>query len=290
MKSQELYGSSGMGDILRGLCDVQGAADADVSVWCTDTDACIREADLSRYSALMSPSEVMRNQRFFFERDRLTDLVARALVRTVLGRWLGIRPETICFEAGPRGKPELARDVHRGPRPFFNLTHSQGMVMLAVSNDRPVGIDVECTDRKAPLELASRYFMASEARALFELPADMRANRFWALWTLKESLIKACGEGLHVPMDGFGFGFEGEGLLSLSLASHIEKLSLRKSWWFGQWRASARHMAALCVDALGGPPASVRVYVTVPLVREQSEVPSFIRTSCPGRLSSPGWL
>jgi len=140
--------------------------DADVSVWCADTDACIREGDLSRYEALMSPSELMRNQRFFFERDRLTDLVARALVRTVLGRWLCIRPETICFEAGPRGKPELARDVHGGPRPFFNLTHSLGMVMLAVSNDRPVGVDVECVDRKAPLELASRYFMASETQSL----------------------------------------------------------------------------------------------------------------------------
>ena len=95
---------------------------------------------------------------------------------------------------GKNGKPFLkgVKDVH------FNLSHSGDIVMCAVS-DGEVGCDIENV-RNGRVEVAERFFTVAE-REFIEL--GDKNERFFRLWTLKESFIKANGAGLSLPMNSF---------------------------------------------------------------------------------------
>ena len=80
---------------------------------------------------------------------------------------------------------------------YFNLSHSDDMVLCAVS-DTPVGCDIEkVTD--APMEVAERYFSEKECRYIAAAKNTADADRrFFRLWTMKESYMKMTGEGMSL--------------------------------------------------------------------------------------------
>jgi 4'-phosphopantetheinyl transferase len=53
------------------------------------------------------------------------------------------------------------------------------------------------------LDIAQRFFAESEVRAIEQAPLDARSLLFFQIWTLKESFVKATGEGLGRPLDQF---------------------------------------------------------------------------------------
>ena len=53
------------------------------------------------------------------------------------------------------------------------------------------------------MDIAKRYFHITEFNALLDCDPSVRLSRFFDLWTLKESYIKAVGKGLHLPLDSF---------------------------------------------------------------------------------------
>jgi 4'-phosphopantetheinyl transferase len=93
------------------------------------------------------------------------------------------------------------------------------------------------------LHIAPRYFTAVEAAALEALPVDQQAARFYALWTLKESWLKATGEGLAGGLDRVSFHFDdarfGAGV------SFSDDQAAR--WRFWQAAPSAEHLLALAL-------------------------------------------
>ena len=91
-----------------------------------------------RFERLLSRDERDRAASFRFLRDRSRYVVARGLLRTVLGERLGLDPARIEFAYGERGKPCLPDHPVR-----TSTSHSAGMMALAISEGREVGIDVE---------------------------------------------------------------------------------------------------------------------------------------------------
>lgn len=131
--------------------------------------------------------------------DRLENVEKKALS---LGAFLlltealkkrGIPPEEITFTYNAWGKPTL----NRFPKIHFNLSHSAGRVLCAVS-DSPVGCDVERI-RSIDPSLADRFFTSIEQEQLAK--SEDRQNMFFRLWTLKESVIKAVGQSLSQLKD-----------------------------------------------------------------------------------------
>ncbi|MFQ3679688.1 MAG: 4'-phosphopantetheinyl transferase superfamily protein [Pseudanabaenaceae cyanobacterium] len=112
----------------------------------------------------------------------------RWLLRQVLGGLLGCDPMTFRFAYTAAGKPYLPGSSLR-----FNLTHSRSLVLLAVTRDGEVGIDVEWSSRAAAVaRLAGRFFDEAEQAWLRQHdPGD-----FWAMWTCKEAYAKLQGESL----------------------------------------------------------------------------------------------
>jgi 4'-phosphopantetheinyl transferase len=157
--------------------------------------------EVEKFRASLDPEETRRAAKFHFERDSTRFVVARGLLRDILGRYLACAPALIRFAYSAYGKPSLDED-DRGLR--FNVSHSHGAALFAFTRGREVGVDVELLrDDFASLDIAERFFSGAETRALTSLPAGLRTRAFFNCWTRKEAYIKALGEGLSHPLDCF---------------------------------------------------------------------------------------
>lgn len=168
-------------------------------------DAILAVHSRDRLLTLLSPEERERHARFHFERDRDIFLVAHALVRRMLSRVIGTAPESLAFQAGEHGRPELvAPDVARAFR--FNLSHTRGLVACAVARAADIGVDVETVERDVEiLNVGNHVFSSIEVAGLAALSGDAQRERFFELWTLKEAYIKAIGKGFSAPLRSITF-------------------------------------------------------------------------------------
>lgn len=152
---------------------------------------------------ILTGDEIVRAGRFHFHRDGRYFSRCRSALRLVLSRYLALPPEGIRFEYGRRGKPKLKseqefRCLH------FNVSHSVGTALIAVTSDAPVGVDIENIREDIDvLELAEQFFSLRERRALHTLERSMLVQGFFACWTRKEAILKATGEGLSFPLSDF---------------------------------------------------------------------------------------
>lgn len=156
-----------------------------------------------RFLDLLSADERERMARFRFEKDGEDFAFARGMLRTVLGSYLGIAPAEVRFSRSPQGKPSLALP-QLASRMQFNLSHTLGYVLVGVCLDRALGVDVERLRADIEIEdLAANFFSTAENQALRSLPKEERRCAFFHCWTRKESLLKAWGGGLLLPLDTF---------------------------------------------------------------------------------------
>jgi 4'-phosphopantetheinyl transferase len=153
------------------------------------------------FDALDDP-ERARAARFRFERDRDAYVVARGALRLLLARLLDRPAGRIAFHYNEYGKPFLAGDAGGGLQ--FNLSHAHDLGLIAVTDHRPVGVDLEYLGRELELEsVARRFFTGNEARAILEATGSERTRRFFSCWTRKEAYIKARGTGMTTRLDRF---------------------------------------------------------------------------------------
>jgi 4'-phosphopantetheinyl transferase len=219
---------------------------------------------LAEYSRLLSPEESSRQARFVFAKDRHTDLVSRALVRATLSRYTGIDPRDWVFHRNEAGRPEVVGPPNALPL-HFNLSHTDGMVVCAITDQSSIGVDVENREVAGEkLDLADHYFATSEVAALSSLPPTQRPGRFVDLWTLKESYLKARGLGLSVPLDQVTFRLPPEGPLQVSFGPEIQDDPAH--WQFGLFNPGSSHRIAVAVRRGDGPDLEIELSETLPLV------------------------
>lgn len=128
--------------------------------------------------------------------SRLQRLVAYAARRAVLSFYSQCDPGAWRFVAGVHGRPEFT-PVPGAPPLRVSLSHTEGLVAIAVAQTADVGVDVERVDpRRRVLEIAEYCFALEETAALLAASAEARPALFATLWTLKESYLKARGVGL----------------------------------------------------------------------------------------------
>jgi 4'-phosphopantetheinyl transferase len=252
-------------------------AAGDVQLWHARVPPQDDPALASRHMALLTPEERAQHTRFMFEKDRRRYLLTRALVRTVLSRYAPVAPEDWRFQANAHGRPAIANDDALARRLCFNLSHTDALVVLAVTAGREIGIDVESTQRHAPLEVADRFFSPQESAALRRLPAGDQPARFWELWTFKESYIKARGMGLAIPLDRFSFALDAPGDLSIAFEPGFDDTPAR--WQFRQFRLHGEFLVGVCAGT--SPPGDLHFSATevVPLHADTPSACVFTRRS-----------
>lgn len=180
----------------------------------------------------LNEKESHNQRRFYFERDRHQYLVAHGALRRILSYYeVGVSPEQWRFEENNYGRPYISNASIEG-RLYFNLSHTRGLIAIAVSRRESIGVDVEWVLREGKnVEIADSFFSPEEAESLRRLPTGKQQERFFVLWTLKESYIKACGKGLSIPLDSFSFG-----LLDGDIRFSTEREDDAEDWifWTGQ--------------------------------------------------------
>ena len=165
-----------------------------VHVWRTSLEQ--PALQVQQLAQTLSEDEQLRAKRFYFERDRKHFIVGRGMLRTILGHYANIEPNQLQFSYGSRGKPALvSTDIDSMLQ--FNLSHSNGLALYAVTRDRQIGIDLEHIRPISDIEqLTKRFFSPREYSVICSLPKSEQQVTFFEVWTCKEAYLKATGEGL----------------------------------------------------------------------------------------------
>jgi len=173
-------------------------ADA-VHLWRADLDC--PPVPFAALAGTLSPDEHARAGRLRRPLDRSRFVAARGLLRLLLGESLGLPPGGLRFTYGPHGKPALAGDgVGDGTGLHFNLSHSDGQALFALSAGRGVGVDIERVRDDFPVaSLAARYLPPPQAAALSVLLPAAQPAAFCRAWVRHEAVLKARGSGLAAP-------------------------------------------------------------------------------------------
>jgi 4'-phosphopantetheinyl transferase len=166
----------------------------EIHVWCADLDKLATE--LPEFASPLSESERKRAARFRFDRDRNRFIVRHGVLRIILGNYLNIEPSDVAFSYESRGKPivsvpDTALHFH------FNLSHSNGLALIATTRRAALGVDIECVRILPEAEqIAAKFFSPRESAMLNAVPAEQKMEAFFHCWTRKEAYLKATGEGI----------------------------------------------------------------------------------------------
>lgn len=156
-----------------------------------ETDKDIR---LEKALTVISEEEKIRAGMFRFDRDRDRFVRGRGYLRSILAECLDMTPEGLDIKRHEHGKLYL-----KGDPVYFNLTHSAGTGVIAVSEEHPVGVDLEFVNRKTKvLEVASSVLVDRELDYLEATRAEDRERVFLYFWTAKEAYLKLLGTGLSL--------------------------------------------------------------------------------------------
>jgi len=224
-----------------------GEPGEDAHCWLVDVD----EPAATQAEETLSSDERTRAAKFRFDIHRSRFVAARSALRKILGRYLKQTPASIRFAYGEQGKPFL-----ESGGVGFNVSHSGGYALIAVTSGVEVGIDIERVNPERSDEpIARRFFASEEADRLAALPAEQRVPSFFRCWTRKEAYIKAVGGGLSVGLSSFTVSFApGEPAALLSVRGGASEAA---RWSMYEIPAPKGYEASLAIE---GRPNALRLF------------------------------
>ena len=130
------------------------------------------------------------------------------------------------------GKPEVD----------FSITHTKGLVVCGIS-DRRIGVDAEYI-RQFDERLMRRICTEDEIAYIMKEREDLntREEKFFRLWTLKESFLKATGQGLSFPMREISFSGRTLGERMTGIRGNIP------GWHYTQFWYADRFIVTICEE------------------------------------------
>ncbi|MDQ6829972.1 MAG: 4'-phosphopantetheinyl transferase superfamily protein [Gemmatimonadota bacterium] len=166
----------------------------EVHLWLVDL------SEQERFAISFSRIERDRVSRLQRASDGRRFMSARSALRRILGAYVGLEPAALRFTIGAVGRPELAAEQARGVR--FSSSRAGDIALVAVTRERAVGVDIErIGDASLSPTLLRLCCSPTELEVLHALPAESRDAAFVELWTRKEAVLKATGDGLRRAPD-----------------------------------------------------------------------------------------
>jgi len=218
-------------------------SEEEVHVWRADLE--VDENLQNSFLKLLSPDEKIRAGKFRFAKDRRNFIVARGILRSLIGKYLEINPAEIPFRYSEFGKPGIAN--HNLLE--FNISHSQNIALFAFTKKFNIGVDVEFVNPNIEVkDIATKFFSANEIMNLLALSEQEQILAFFNCWTRKEAFIKAVGEGLSFPLDKFEVSLEPDKPAKL-LATDWEPKAVSK-WSVYSMSPGANFVGSLVIEGL----------------------------------------
>jgi 4'-phosphopantetheinyl transferase len=167
-------------------------------VFCCSVSLDLPQETIVVLEAHVSQERVQASRRKIRPEDRIRSLFAELLAAYALGQVYGLHRSALRFVRDEYGKPILSGrdDVH------FSLTHTDNWVGCAVA-DHPIGIDIERKREHFP-DVTGSLFAPAECEYVSRAPDNAsRSERFYRIWSAKESYVKAAGKGLASGLRSF---------------------------------------------------------------------------------------
>jgi len=193
--------------------------DNEIHIWRINLDALAEK--LAGLKSLLSEDEKEKADHYYFEKDAKRYQVARSVLRILLAKYLNAAPDCLEFDQNPYGRPML-RVPQLTDLLNFNVSHSSFLAVLAFGRMKEIGVDIE--EHRADfvsLEVAKRFFSASETESLVGLGQDEFIQTFFNCWTRKEAYIKAKGMGLSLALDSFAIETSQTAFPKLQFSKHF---------------------------------------------------------------------
>jgi phosphopantetheinyl transferase len=168
--------------------------------------------------SLLSDEEKARFDRLRRPADKERHALAHSLKRVVLAQYVSSAPHALHFSRSSSGKPFC---LYPGS-PYFSLSHSGDWVVLAISTEGEIGVDIEF-ERKLDTDALTQRIGSAREIDVYQ-NSDTPQQCFLRLWTQKEAVSKACGQGISVGLSSIPcsgeVGVHALSFLGVSYTSH----------------------------------------------------------------------
>lgn len=190
--------------------------------------------------AILTPEERARYNQVRDRRQRALAFRARAELRRMLGREIGLSPHLVPIAYDGHGKP---RCIHpRAAGLDFSVSHADDCAIIAVGEADGIGVDAEMIVSEEPADdLLEIIFNAEEMEQWRAVPRSERCRAFTEAWTIKEAGLKATGAGLD--------GSPHELTVRFTPAGRAEPVFKESNWIYERLNFCPRY-AACCVVIL----------------------------------------
>ncbi|PMM98696.1 4-phosphopantetheinyl transferase [Vibrio splendidus] len=184
-----------------------------VDLWlCSLSNLNDQPDNVSQLKKRLTADEIAKVERYRMPSSQIQALYVRNYLRKVLSRYADLMPEAWRFEYGEKGKPSLVVEQQLKTGLNFNISHSKEHLLIAVcqieGKQVQLGVDIEHARSSTNIDsIMKHYFSDKELADLLELSKEEQRERFFDLWALKESYIKATGKGLATSLRSFSFEF-----------------------------------------------------------------------------------
>lgn len=258
---------------------------AEVHLWLCSPDD-VAESSLAACERLLDGEDARAAARLSRPQDRRLRLISRALLRSVLARYVGRAAPDLRFRRDEHGRPQVVG----GCDVAFSLSHTAGLIACAVTRGgSAVGVDVErLQPRDLTATVARRFFSEAERARLEGVATEMRAAEFFSYWVLKEAYVKAIGRGISLGLRTFTVELDGDraGLVrgEPTLAAERQAGIVDEEWTLALLEPRAGYRLGL---ATTGGPARIVARWTVPVSDDLPASPRLLASS-PGVRTVPG--
>lgn len=164
------------------------------------------EEFIENCKSFLSEGERSRIDWFTFPQVQKNYIISQGVLRSILAGYLNIEPLQVQLSKHVKGKPFVTNDSSL----FFNLSNSGKKAVFSFSRDNEVGIDLEMIRALPDLEeLIQKNFSQKEIDYISKV-SEEKLKRFFLFWTIKESYLKAIGEGMRLTPDNLEFSIEND--------------------------------------------------------------------------------
>ena len=207
----------------------------DLHIWIASLN--ISPLEEQKYCTLLCSLEMQRANRFHLIKHKTRFIAAHGILRTILSLYCNIDAKELVFTESEYGKPCFS--FPNKTELQFNMSHSGVMSVYIITKTKLVGIDIEeIKNNKNYIDIAHRFFSQEEYEKIISLPQQEQCHAFYQIWSRKEALLKAIGQGFSHPLSTFTVSFHKKELVVLD----------NKEWMVENFSAHTGYAAAYAVE------------------------------------------
>jgi len=168
----------------------------EVEIW--HGQVTVEDAHYQAYWGILDEAEQAQAGKFKNKLLHKRYVESHGRLRNLLAQTLNQPPQKIRIRIAKHGKPYLA-DY---PELAFNLSHTADRLVIAMSWNCQLGVDIEIYKKRINLSgLVDKCFAKEEAVYWTQLPEAEKNHTFYHFWTRKEAFVKATGQGISLGLN-----------------------------------------------------------------------------------------